>query len=323
MAEWEWMSRRGPFAAGHANLAMTEGHPMKQANLAGAATLLALACWSSASIAAPSLPSTSPSYAGGSEPLAGRNVTNPDWLVKPNSDDLADDYPKLPYELGLGGIVFVQCAVAVAGDLTNCTVESDVPTGLGFGDAALKMTQKFRMKPEMVDGQPVSGATVLVPITLAPAPDRADVVPGSVQQPSDTSIALARRLLTDEEFQAHAAQTLRMVVNRFGSRVAIGTPEDEAAIAALDHAADPVAAELAETEARRLANTVSVAELKVRIARREADPGPPSDIGLMVGDKMDKDLFSVAWEHLFQRARIELCGKITCLKADTASGVTH
>ena len=35
---------------------------------------------------------------------------------------------------------------------------------MGFGDAAMKMSKLFKMRPQTKDGQPVDGGTVRIPI---------------------------------------------------------------------------------------------------------------------------------------------------------------
>ena len=51
------------------------------------------------------------------------------------------------------------------GSLTGCSVVSESPAGAGFGEATIRAASKFRMRPKTVDGAPVEGARVRVPLT--------------------------------------------------------------------------------------------------------------------------------------------------------------
>ncbi|NDC60114.1 MAG: energy transducer TonB, partial [Alphaproteobacteria bacterium] len=48
----------------------------------------------------------------------------------------------------------------------NCRVGSEDPNGWGFGEAAVKISKSFQMAPQTVDGRPVDGGTITVPITF-------------------------------------------------------------------------------------------------------------------------------------------------------------
>lgn len=62
------------------------------------------------------------------------------------------------------GVASVRCVMAEQGALTNCQVLSESPTGIGLGDAALKMASQFKMPA----GEP--GRVVTIPMRFLLAP---------------------------------------------------------------------------------------------------------------------------------------------------------
>jgi TonB family protein len=105
-------------------------------------------------------------------------ITRPDWVRKPTGEDLADLYPKAAADKNLEGQATIRCQVSAAGDLENCRTIEESPPLEGFGDAALAMASKFKMKPMSKDGAPVGGALVNIPIRFRlPQEDRQDAVP--------------------------------------------------------------------------------------------------------------------------------------------------
>lgn len=91
-------------------------------------------------------------------------VTNPDWLERPSGADVAAMYPKLAMAMSITGRAVVACQVDSYGALEACKVDSASPSGLGFGEAALALTAKFRMRPKTLDGRPIAGGDIRIPI---------------------------------------------------------------------------------------------------------------------------------------------------------------
>ena len=98
------------------------------------------------------------------EPARPAVITNPDWLRQPSGDDIARYYPSRAQTLGREGRATIRCQVTASGTLTGCSVTSEDPSDMGFGDAAMRMSRLFKMRPKTNDGRPVEGASVTIPI---------------------------------------------------------------------------------------------------------------------------------------------------------------
>ena len=98
------------------------------------------------------------------QPVAPSSIANPDWLTRPDAHQVAVAYPDKAIRENIGGAVTLACEVTAAGGVTSCDAVSESPGGYGFAKAALSLTRYFRMKPRTENGQPVGGASVLIPI---------------------------------------------------------------------------------------------------------------------------------------------------------------
>jgi len=104
--------------------------------------------------------------------LTYRNVTDapanahlavaPDWAQTPSADALGRAYPQAAR--GRSGTVQIKCQLNAEGRLVDCAVATESPTGAGFGEAALKLADQFRAWPQLLDGQPIGGATIQIPL---------------------------------------------------------------------------------------------------------------------------------------------------------------
>jgi protein TonB len=91
-------------------------------------------------------------------------VSNPDWLRKPDADDMARYYPDRAQRMAVSGHATITCTVNANGTVGDCSIISETPSDQGFGDAALHLSKLFKMKPQTRDGVPTAGGKVTIPI---------------------------------------------------------------------------------------------------------------------------------------------------------------
>jgi TonB family protein len=118
---------------------------------------------------APTPPAPPPPAAG-----HGAIITNPGWAQAPDNSQVEAYYPAAAKLIGREGKVMVRCNVRVDQTLETCRVLSETPKDEGFGAAALGVATTFRIHPKTVDGVPVGGAEVDVPVSF-----KVDVAPNA------------------------------------------------------------------------------------------------------------------------------------------------
>ncbi|HEY3814975.1 MAG TPA: TonB family protein [Caulobacteraceae bacterium] len=102
-------------------------------------------------------------------------VDKPKWTLLPALEDFRKIFPQAALAKGIkSGHGVVTCTVAANGVLAGCSVTSEDPPGLGFGEAALKLSATFRLDPWTEDGRPVDGSPMTIPIKLVYPDDTPD-----------------------------------------------------------------------------------------------------------------------------------------------------
>jgi protein TonB len=86
--------------------------------------------------------------------LGPPTISNPHWLQTPR--DLARYYPMMALRREIEGAVQLDCLVTTSGAL-QCAVVSETPANWGFGAAAIRIAQDYRMVPAARDGAPIEG----------------------------------------------------------------------------------------------------------------------------------------------------------------------
>lgn len=109
-----------------------------------------------------------PGERGGSvsTPEPPRTITQPQWLSMPTAAQMERFVPERAVRTGVSGRAVITCQVRADGRLEACAVVSETPDNIGYGNAAIRLSQYFRMRPRTVNGEAVSGARVNIPITF-------------------------------------------------------------------------------------------------------------------------------------------------------------
>jgi TonB family protein len=254
-----------------------------------------------------------------SMPLEGQ-ITNPDWLRRPTAEEMENYYPKVAQFLSLDGHATIICDVTAQGTTTNCSVESETPAGMGFGEAAVSLSDFFRMKPMTMDGAPVAGGKVQIPIRfLFPHDDdeaALSVDVGSQTAPSAKALELARRIVS----VSFSADRIKDYVD--ATRQAVGkqfaglslTEQEQAAIDDYMTALAAAMPSIVEARAKRLAGEASEADLAAIDGFVESSAGQAYQaVSLRDRDAEAAD-FARLWATVRKEASAAYCTNHACLK---------
>jgi len=276
-----------------------------------------LALTSGAATAAPAASSASADRPDVELPLEGTVITNPDWREKPTPEEMGNYFPQVALLLGLSGRSVMVCSVSALGVVENCKITAESPVGMGFGDAALALAKYFQMNPMMVNGAPVGGGQVRVPIQFLDPWDQVQSGDNAGPAPTTASpraLELARRLAGlnygPERMQAASEQMHAYLEQRFGSTSL--TEQEQVAIDDYVAATGTTNAIQVEAVAQSYARQFSDQELADADAFFES---PSGRAWLARSNHAGDDLRSVAQRIAAaarQDARTRFCAKFDC-----------
>jgi TonB family protein len=251
--------------------------------------------------------------AGGS-PGRAAVVTHPDWVRLPNADELAFAYPELARLLAIEGKAGLRCDVTAAGDLDHCVALDETPKGLGFGAAALTLAHTFHMRPKMVDGWPVTGGVVTIPLRFTLHVEPPEIASKIEPRPAPAPFLLAMQAVDRSAlpFMFAVVAHARIAQAAESSGVMVTPTVRAAAVSAFDDSVAAYMPTLRESLARLFAMRFSERELRDIIA---FDAGPAVQYietrRDRIGPESDR-IFETATQVVVDDARARFCAIHDC-----------
>lgn len=98
---------------------------------------------------------------------AAANSHPPDWIKAPDAETISDFYPTRANQMNVQGASTIKCIVRTDHRLHDCVIASESPAGYGFGEAAIRASSTFQLRPGTVNGVEQSEGEVTVPLRWA------------------------------------------------------------------------------------------------------------------------------------------------------------
>jgi hypothetical protein len=113
---------------------------------------------------------------GHADPIPERGDVPPAFIQRPSGADFIQFYPPAALAQSVVGGALLDCTVGLD-TVVSCSILNQYPTGWGFGDAALAVSRAFRASPRMIDGRPVAGGRIRIPLRFTMTQEREAVDP--------------------------------------------------------------------------------------------------------------------------------------------------
>lgn len=214
----------------------------------------------------------SPAASAPAKPPAQAVITQPDWIAKPDAETVSRAYPVIASRLAIAGKAVISCQVDDLGKLQACRAIAEVPTGLGFGAAALSMARAFHMRPMTRNGEPVQGGTVRIPLRFKAWQE---LEPPAPKTTSGRKLEIAKRLLTlsnsDVGLKAQYESTIAKLEH--APRSGLSDEVRGVIVASLRESYPPRIAQVADRMAALYADAFTEAELTQIVAFESTSAG--------------------------------------------------
>jgi len=111
------------------------------------------------------------SLAASAYPLGASATTGPShspgWIKAPDAETISDFYPTRANQMNVQGTSTIKCVVRSDHRLHDCVIASESPAGYGFGEAAIRASSTFQLRPAIENGVEQSEGEVTVPLRWA------------------------------------------------------------------------------------------------------------------------------------------------------------
>lgn len=228
-----------------------------------------------------------------------------DWAAQPG-EEVRDEYPPLALEMNMKGKVVLTCALSDRNVAQDCKVEMEAPAGLGFGQAAIRMSEGFRFRPGAA-GKP-DDREVRIPINFEPDSRPAPSKP-NLPEASPDALDLARRFI-ELRGDRRAMTSSRLSAL---SRIKIPDPTNQVTLAAREAvvvASGETVVRISEDRARLYGASLSTPHLQ----QLNTYLSGPSEQRFAVNSMRRRDrAIYLSRDYYRQAARRTFCQSIGCI----------